>query len=92
MIAKHGRDSAGRPYYWMGAGVNQAEVDDYDEHWGESAYVIALAWDATGRTEPALKTAAEELTAGFKAHGDVGQTRSFNWQCRVAVATPALLR
>lgn len=91
-LARDGRDASGRPYYWMGEGTTSDEVDDYDEHWGESAYVIALAWNATGRTEPALETAADELVAGFKAHGEVGQTRSFNWQCRGAVATPALLR
>jgi hypothetical protein len=91
-LARDGRDATGRPFYWMGEGTTSDEVDDYDEHWGESAYVIALAWNATGRTDAALKTAADELVAGFKAHGDVGQTRSFNWQCRGAVATPALLR
>ena len=36
-------------------------------------------------------SACEELVAGFKAHGEVGQTRSFSWQCRGAAATPALL-
>jgi hypothetical protein len=91
-LARDGRDSSGRPFYWMGEGTTSDEVDGYDEHWGESAYVIALAWNATGRTEPMLETAAKQLTAGFKAHGEVGQTRSFNWQCRSAVATPALLQ
>ena len=91
-LARDGRDSSGKPFYWMGEGTSSDEVDGYDEHWGESAYVIALAWNATGRTEAMLETAAKQLVAGFKANGEVGQTRSFNWQCRSAVATPALLQ
>lgn len=91
-IARDGREPSGKPYYWMGEGNTSYEIDDYEEHWGESAYVVALAWNATGRTDAALKTAADQLTAGFKANGEVGRTRSFNWQCRSAVATPALLK
>lgn len=91
-IARDGREPSGKPYYWMGVGTASAEVDGYDEHWGEAAYVVALAWNATGRTDAALKLAADQLTAGFKANGVVGRTRSFNWQCRSAVATPALLK
>jgi hypothetical protein len=92
MLAQNGRDASGRPYYWMGVGTSSDEIDDYDEHWGESAYVVALAWDASGRSETALRQAADELVAGFAAKGEVGQTRSFNWQCRGAVMTPALLK
>jgi hypothetical protein len=92
IIARDGRDATGKPYYWMGVGTKRGEVDEYDEHWGEPAYVIALAYAATGKTEPALRTAAEELIAGLAANGVVGQTRSFNWQCRSAVMTPALLK
>ena len=91
-IARDGREPSGKPYYWMGEGNTSHEIDDYEEHWGESAYVVALAWNATGRTDAALKTAADQLAAGTKAHGEVGRTRSFNWQCRSAVATPALLK
>ena len=91
-LARDGRDSTGKPYYWMGEGTTQDEIDDYDEHWGESAYIIALAWNATGRTEVGLKTAADQLVAGVKSKGEVGQVRSFNWQCRSAIATPALLK
>ncbi|HUS27986.1 MAG TPA: hypothetical protein VMZ53_05740 [Kofleriaceae bacterium] len=91
-LARDGRDSTGKPFYWMGEGTTQDEVDDYDEHWGESAYVIALAWNATGRTEASLKTAADQLVAGLESDGVVGQVRSFNWQCRSAIATPALLK
>jgi hypothetical protein len=91
-IMRDGRDSAGKPLYWMSEGTGTDVPDQYDEHWGESAYVVALAWNATGRMEGALKVAADQLAAGFKANGEVGQTRSFNWQCRSAVATPALLK
>ncbi len=91
MLAKEGRDPTGKPFYWLGVGTNIDQVDDYDEHWGESAYVIALAWNATGRTDAALEAAANELVLGVRDHGEVGQVRSFNWQCRSAVMTPALL-
>ena len=92
IFANEGRDSSGKPFYWMGVGTTADEVDDYEEHWGESAYVVALAWNATGRTDAALKKAADELTAGLKSRGEVGRVRTFNWQCRSAVATPALLK
>ena len=92
IIARDGRDSSGKPFYWMGVGSTSDEVDGYDEHWGEPAYVVALAYVATGKTEPALKLAAEQMIAGLAANGIVGQTRSFNWQCRSAVMTPALLK
>ena len=92
IIARDGRDATGKPFYWMGVGTTSDEVDGYDEHWGEPAYVIALAYVATGKTEAPLKQAADQLIAGLQAHGIVGQTRSFNWQCRSAVMTPALLK
>ncbi|HEU4615859.1 MAG TPA: hypothetical protein VFS15_27370, partial [Kofleriaceae bacterium] len=92
IIARDGRDSTGKPYYWMGVGTASDEIDDYDEHWGESAYIVALAYASTGKTEPALKQAADELIQGLTEHGVIGQTRSFNWQCRSAVMTPALLK
>jgi hypothetical protein len=76
----------------MGVGNTNHEIDDYDEHWGEAAYIIAMAWDATGRTEAGLKTKADALVAGLIAHGEVGQVRSFNWQCRSAVMAPAFLK
>jgi hypothetical protein len=92
IVARDGRDTTGKPFYWMGVGTTSDEIDPYDEHWGEAAYVVALAYVATGKTEPALKQAAEQLIAGLAANGVVGQTRSFNWQCRSAVMTPALLK
>ena len=91
IVARDGRDPSGKPYYFMGVGTSSDEVDDYDEHWGESAYVIAMAWRHGGRTEPALRTAALELVTGLTDHGSAPHMRSMNWQCRSAVATPWFL-
>ncbi|MEZ4403821.1 MAG: hypothetical protein R3B06_27610 [Kofleriaceae bacterium] len=91
MIARHGRDATGKPYYWLGV-ERAGEVDEFDEHWGEAAYLVALAWSLDGRRDPALRAAADALVAGLRAHGTVGPLRSFAWQCRSAVATPAYLR
>jgi hypothetical protein len=92
MIARHGLDGEGRPFYWMGAGVSSAEVDGYDEHWGESAYVVAMAWHFGGRTDAALRASALALVNGFRTRGEVGQLRSYNWQCRSAPMTATFLR
>jgi hypothetical protein len=91
-FAQQGRDGDGRPFYWMGVGTNQDEDDDWEEHWGESAYVIAMAWYHGGKSEPALKTAANQLVKGFGDRGEAPHMRSFNWQCRSAVATPFYLK
>jgi hypothetical protein len=90
-IARWGLDDEGRPLYWMGVGGSGDQVDGYEEHWGESAYVVALGWASTGRTDAELRAAADALVAGLRTHGEIGQLRSFNWQCRSAVMTPALL-
>jgi hypothetical protein len=92
ILAREGRDSTGRPLYWMGVGGNVDQIDDFNEHWGESAYVIALAWASTGKTDATLRQAADELVAGMKTKGTAPHPRSFNWQCRSAVMTPALLQ
>jgi hypothetical protein len=92
IIASEGRDGAGRPFYWMGVGNNPDEPDDYNEHWGEAAYIVALAWYHGGKQELSLKNEALELVQGFANYGEVGQLRSFNWQCRSAVATPFFLK
>jgi hypothetical protein len=92
MIARHGLDAGGKPYYWMGAGVDAAEADDYDEHWGEAAYVVAMAWHWGGRADAALRAAADALAEGFRARGEVGQLRSYNWQCRSGPLAPGYLR
>lgn len=81
----------GQPHYVLGVD-GLAVPDEYHEHWGETAYVVALADLLSGRSDPALDQAAQRLAAGFHSLGEVGQVRSFNWQCRSAVSTPALLR
>lgn len=92
IMARDGLDRSGKPYYWMGVGSAADEVDGYDEHWGEGAYLIALAWFHDGKRDDFLRQTAEDLMAGFASDGEVGQIRSFNWQCRAAVATPYYLR
>ena len=92
-VAAQGLDPAsGRPYYWAGVGTDSNEPDEYDEHWGESAYLVALAWHWSGKTDAALKAAAEKLVKGFDDHGEAGQLRSFNWQCRSGVMAPFYLQ
>jgi len=92
IIARDGLDSTGKPYYWMGVGTTSDLVDDYDEHWGEAAYLVGMAWDASGRTETSLKTKADALLSGFRTNGVIGQVRSFNWQCRSAPMAPTFLK
>lgn len=91
IVARDGLDPDGKPYYWMGVGDGNGVVDDYDEHWGESAYVVAMAYHHSGASDPGLRQVAEELVAGFGDFGTAPHMRSFNWQCRSAVATPYFL-
>ncbi|MBK7537863.1 MAG: hypothetical protein IPI49_21320 [Myxococcales bacterium] len=91
-IARDGRDPlTGRPYYWMGVGAGRSQPDETDEHWGEAAYLVALAWRLDGKRDAGLRQQATQLIDGLRARGFAGHVRSFNWQCRTAVATPALL-
>lgn len=92
IVARDGLDGDGRPMYWMGVGTDLDEPDAYDEHWGESAYVVALAWHHDGRSDAALRDAAQALVDGLAAYGSAPHMRSFNWQCRSAVATPWYLQ
>ncbi|MBA2544832.1 MAG: hypothetical protein H0V17_34640 [Deltaproteobacteria bacterium] len=92
IIARDGLDRTGKPYYWMGIGDVADEVDPDDEHWGEAAYVIALAWHHGGRADASLRKTAIELLVRLHADGVSPHTRSFNWQCRSAVAAPYYLR
>jgi hypothetical protein len=92
IIARDGRDSTGKPYYWMGIGSQRDEIDPYDEHWFEPAYVVAMAWHLGGRTDASLKSAATAMLAGGKANASSPHMRSFNWQCRSAVAAPYYLK
>ncbi len=91
IIARDGVDGTGNPLSWMGVGTDEALVDDYFEHIGESAYTVALAFAHDGKTDPELEQAAVALAVKFKNEGEVGQLRSFNWQCRAAVMTPTFL-
>jgi hypothetical protein len=92
ILAREGRDTTGKPFYWMGVNNPSNETDPYQEHWGESAYIVAMAWHHAGRTDTTLRTAADQLVAGFNSKGVAPHMRSFNWQCRSAVATPFFLR
>ena len=92
LIAQYGRDSKGKPFYWIGLGTQADEIDPYNEHWSESAYVVAMAWHHGGRSDSSLKTAASQLLAGHKTNASSPHMRSFNWQCRSAVATPYYLK
>jgi hypothetical protein len=92
IIARDGLDRTGKPYYWMGIGDIADEIDPDDEHWGESAYIIAMAWHHGGRSDPKLKATAIELLVRLQAEGVSPHLRSFNWQCRAAVAAPHYLR
>ena len=92
MIASEGLDATGKPLYWMGVGAERDRVDDYDEHWGEVAHVLALAWIHSGREEASLFDASMDLVRGLSEFGSAPYTRSFNWQCRAAVTTPYYLQ
>lgn len=92
ILARDGLDRTGKPYYWMGLGDIADEEDPDDEHWGEVAYVIAMAWHHGGRADASLKKTAIELLVRLHADGVSPHTRSFNWQCRAAVAAPYYLR
>jgi hypothetical protein len=92
LLAREGRDATGRPLYWIGLGDAADVADEYDEHAAESAYVIAMAWHWSGRTDRALRRAVTELVSSFAIRGTSPHTRSFNWQCRSAVATPYYLQ
>jgi hypothetical protein len=92
IIARDGRDASGKPLYWLGLGSQADEVDPYHEHWGEPAYVVAMAWHHQGRTDASLKAAADAMLAGLKANGSAPHLRSFNWQCRSAPGAVFFLR
>jgi hypothetical protein len=92
IIAQRGIQPDGRPYYFMGVDTDQNMIDDYNEHFGESAYLIAMAWLYSGGTDSTLRTAADTLVARLGTDGEAPHIRSFNWQCRSAVAGPWFLQ
>ncbi|MDC3961326.1 hypothetical protein [Polyangium jinanense] len=90
-IAREGMDSSGKPYYFMGeGGTGRGEEDPDNEHWGEAAYVMAMAYHYSH--DASLANAVGGLVAKLKQNGRAPHMRSFNWQCRSAVATPAYMR
>lgn len=91
-LARDGRDNTGKPFFWMGVNDGEGEVDGFEQHWGESAYVVAMAWHLDGRGDAGLREAADALVAGFAGKANVPHLRSFTWQCRSAAATPWFLR
>ncbi|MGN6107600.1 MAG: hypothetical protein ACTHU0_20995, partial [Kofleriaceae bacterium] len=91
-LARDGRDASGKPYYWQSISGGPSDVDPYNEHWGEVAYVVAMAWHWGGRVETWLRTAADQLVTGTRTRATSPHLRSFNWQCRSAVATPWYLK
>jgi hypothetical protein len=86
IIAERGIQPDGRPYYFMGVGSDENMLEEYDEHFGESAYLIAMAWHFSGRSDDALRGAADALVESLSSDGTIPHVRSFNWQCRSAVA------
>lgn len=88
IVARDGIGPDGRPHDWMGVGTDEDAPDAYDEHVGESAYVVALARAIVGAPDPELDGALADLLGKLAADGTVGQIRSYNWQCRTAVMAP----
>jgi hypothetical protein len=86
IIAQSGIQPDGRPYYFMGVGTAENMPEEYDEHYGESAYLIGMSWHFSGRSDAALRTAADQLLERMASDGTAPHVRSFNWQCRSAVA------
>jgi hypothetical protein len=76
----------------MGVGTDENMLEEYDEHYGESAYLIAMAWYFSGRTDSALRSAADTLVDRLGTDGNAPHVRSWNWQCRSAVAAPWFLQ
>jgi hypothetical protein len=92
ILAKNGRDGDGKPFYWMGVGTSESEADPDDEHWGEPAYVVAMAWHYDGRKDASLRATADQLLAGLGENGTAPHMRSFNWQCRSAIGASYFLK
>jgi hypothetical protein len=92
IIARRGIQDDGRPYYFMGVGTTENMTDEDDEHYGESAYLIGMAWFYSGKTDTTLRSAADALTAHLASDGSAPHIRSFNWQCRSAIAGSWFLR
>jgi hypothetical protein len=70
----------------MGVGTDQNMPEEYDEHYGESAYLIGMSSHFSGRTDAALRGVADQLLERLASDGTAPHVRSFNWQCRSAVS------
>jgi hypothetical protein len=92
IIAKRGIQPDGRPYYFMNVSGTGEMLDDFNEHFGESAYIMGMAWYFAGKTDASLRTAADALVTRLGTDGEAPHIRSFNWQCRSAIAGPWFLR
>jgi hypothetical protein len=92
IIAKSGIQADGRPYYFMGVGTTENMPEEYDEHYGESAYLIGMSWYFSGRNDAALRSVADQLLEKLATDGTAPHVRSFNWQCRGPVQGPWYLR
>jgi hypothetical protein len=92
IIAKTGIQADGRPLYFMGVDTDQGMLEEYDEHYGESAYLIGMSWYFSGKTDASLRTAADQLVNKLGSDGTAPHLRSFNWQCRSAVQAPWYLQ
>ncbi len=92
IIAQRGIQPDGRPYYFMGVDTDQNMLEEYDEHYGESAYLIAMSWALSGKSDDDLRAAADALVAALADNGSAPHIRSFNWQCRSSVAAPWYLQ
>lgn len=92
IIARNGIQADGRPYYFMGVGTTEHMPEEYDEHYGESAYLIGMSWHFSGRTDSALRGVADRLLEHMSSDGTAPHIRSFNWQCRSAVTGSWYLR
>ncbi len=92
IIAQSGIQADGRPYYFMGVDTDQFMLEEYDEHYGESAYLIAMSWALSGKNDAELRAAADALVTLLGDVGSAPHIRSFNWQCRSSVAAPWYLQ
>jgi hypothetical protein len=91
IIAQRGIQPDGRPFYFMGVGNDENMLEEYDEHYGESAYLIGMAWSYSGKSDAGLRSAADALLEKLGSDGTAPHVRSFNWQCRSAVQAPSFL-
>lgn len=84
VVATVGRAADGKPHLAVGLANDYILEDLGEEHWGEAAYIVGLAWHLGGRVEPELRSAALSLLQGLRSRGSASTIASFNRQCRSA--------